>query len=77
MAIISTAIVHLSSLTPQNTFFFIKIAANRCLNLSEVTHVRLPPSCVLSRRVYGNISRLFIIDFVLKNNLFLGKESLN
>ena len=57
-------------LTPQKSFFFIKIVANRLLKVSENTHVAALLRHLVYHhfRVYDNISRLFSIDFFLKND---------
>ena len=56
-------------LTPQNSLFFIKIAASRRFKVSENTRVMLPRYLVYHHcRVYDNVSRLFSIDFFLKND---------
>ena len=58
-----TSFSHL--LTPQSSFFFIKIAANRHLKVSENTRVMLQRHHFVYHhfRVYDNVSRLFSIDF--------------
>ena len=57
-------------LTPQNSFFSIKIVANRRLKVSENTHVAALLCHLVYHhfRVYDNVSRLFSIDFFLKND---------
>ena len=59
-------------LTPQNSFFFIKIAANYRLKVSENTCVVLPRChailCIITSGSYDNVSILFSIDFFFLKN---------